>query len=117
MIIKGLKDTRYSENGFTIQVLKKDDIKEIKDEIALSLISRDCAILVEKQEEKTENPLLASLNYAERKKLLKFIEDKTKEKITLENTKQDTITKYLEGLENLEEYIKEFQDDSGDSEG
>ena len=116
MFIKGLKNTKYSENGFTTQLLKKDEIKEIKDEIALSLISRDCAILVEKQEGKTENPLLASLNYAERKKLLKFIEEKIKEKIILENTKQDTITKYLEGIENLEEYIKEFQDDSGDSE-
>ena len=106
MIIKGLKETQYSENGFTIQTLKKDEIKEIKDEIALSLISRDCAVLVD---EKQDSILLNTLNYTEKKVLLKFIKRKTNKAAELENNKQETITKYLSELENIDEYIKEFQ--------
>lgn len=106
MKIKGLKETKYSENGFTLQMLKKDEIKEIKDEIALSLISRDCAVSVS---EKQESILLSSLSYAEKKEFLKFVEAKTSKVAELENNKQETITKYLSELENIDEYIKEFQ--------
>lgn len=110
MLIKGLKDVTYSEDGFTLQVLKQDEIKEVKEEIAHSLISRDCAVSTDIK----ESSLLESLDYNEKKALLKFIEEKENKKIELSDIKQITITNYLSELENIDELIKEYQNE-GDS--